>query len=157
MICRTLLFILRVLTSAPTGPLLQSHHHEKSKLLTSQTAPSGASTQLAGTRGHIARFTNRTIQALRQKDLLVCYRKRSRSQVLSLSESTWLFQARDGLCSARILRDCGTNVVQLQIGAANSGRHLRDQSRTIVPSRGVLAARCHRLFTHQRSPCLVFL
>jgi hypothetical protein len=34
---------------------------------------------------------------------------------------------------------------------------LRDQSRVAIQTRGAVAATCHRLFAHQRSPCLACL
>lgn len=157
MISPILLFLSNLLTSAPTGPPLHPHHHEKRKLFISKTAPPATSTQLARPCRHTSRIVTRKIQTLWQENLLVRYRKGPRTKVLSFRQQARLFQTRDGLCSTGVQRRSGTNVVRLQIGARNSGRNLQHQSRVIVPTRGVLAVPCRRPFARQRSPCSVFL
>jgi hypothetical protein len=157
MIWQILLFVLRLLTSAPAGPPPHQHTHERTKFCIPQTASPGPFTQPAATRHSTSRIADRAIQTLWQTNLLVCHRKGPRSEVLFVCESPRRFQTRNGLCSTRIQRTGGAAPIQLQIGARNSGRRLQHQSRIVIPTRGVLAAQCLRLFARQRSPCLVFL
>lgn len=155
MICRILLCVLKLLTSAPTGPPTQPLQHEKSKLRISHTSPTRAVTQTPTARCSSSRIIDRTIQALRETDLLVREGKRSRSEVLFICESPRLFQTGNGLRSTRVQRARGITLGQLQNGPRNSGRYLRHQSRVAIPARGAVAAPCRPL-ARQRSPCLVF-
>lgn len=157
MICQTLLFLLNVLTSAPPGPPPHPYHHEKAKLNTPQTASPGTSAPPASPRRNNSRIPNRTIQTLRQANLLVCNRKRSWSEVLPVCESPRLFQTGNGLRSAGVQGTGGLTLVELQSGARHLRRDLQHQSRIIIPTRGVVVTACRRLFARQRSPCLVFL
>jgi hypothetical protein len=156
MICQTLIFSVILLTSAPTGPPLQPIRYERSKFITSQTSSKRAFTKASTARCNASRFIDRTIQALRKKNLLVRDGKRPRSEVLLVRESPRLFQTGNGLRSTRVQRAGGATLGQLQNGPRNPGRDLRHQSRIAVPTRGAVAATC-RLFARQRSPCLVSL
>lgn len=157
MICRPVSFLVALLTSAPTGPLSTPPAHGKSKLRIPQTPASRPPSQTATAGCTTPRLINRTIQALRQENLLVCERKRSWPEVLLVCQSPGRIQTGNGLRSTRVQRTCGAALGKLQIDARNFGRNLRHQSRTIIPTRGVLAAPCRRLFARQRSPCSVFL
>lgn len=152
MICQILLFLMNLLTSAPTGPPAPPVHHEKPQLCISQTASPGTPQPPAFPCENSSRLINRTLQALRKTKLLVCNRKRSRSEVLPVGQSPWVFQTANGLRSTRIQGTGGSTLGQLQIGARNFGRHLRNQSRVTIPARGAVAAECRRLFPRQRSP-----
>jgi hypothetical protein len=157
MICQILLFVLKLLTSAPPGPLPHPPPYEKSKLSITQTPPARPLVQTSTSRRSTARIANRKIQTLRQADLLVRDRKRSRSKVLFVGESPRIFQTGNGLRSAGIQGTSAIALDQLQTGARNSGRCLQHKSRAAIPSRRALVAPCRRLFARQRSPCLAFL
>ena len=157
MICQPLLFRSRNLTSAPTGPLPHPLDHENAKLYTPQTTPSGTSAQPSSARRSNSRITDRTIQTLRETNMLVCNRKRSWPEILPVCESPRLVQTGNGLRSTRVQRTGGLTLVELQSGARHFGRNLQHQSRIIIPTRGVVVTACRRLFARQRSPCLVFL
>ncbi len=156
MICKTLLFLLILLTSAPTGPPPHPHPHEKSELQTSKTPTPRPSAQSSAARFSTSRIVDRTIQALRQANLSVRKREGSRPEVLLVCKPPWLFQTEDGLRSTRIQTRRGIVFSQLQVDARNSGRDLLHQSRVTITKRGVVATPCRRLFARQRSPCLVF-
>ena len=157
MICQILLFALNYLTSAPPGPPPQPLHHEKPKFCISQTTAPTTPEPPAISHRNSSRLVDRTLQALRKTKLFVCNGTRTRSEVLPVRQSSRLFQTGNGLHSTGVQGTGRGAPLKLQISSRNVGRHLRNQSRAAVQTRGAVAASCHRLFARQRSPCLVSL
>ena len=104
---------------------------ETSRALAPQVAASGLSP---------SGLLDRALQALRQSQLQVCERTRSRAQILPLCELPGQL-APNGLRPAGRVRAGQRVLGQLHPDSADPGRDLRDQSRTATSARAALRGR----------------
>lgn len=157
MIRQNLLFFAVLLTSAPTGPPPHPTGNGTAHFYIPQKTPPRASTQSATPRRSTSRITNRTIQTLRQTNLLVRARQRSWTEILLVRQPSRLIQTGNGLRSNRIQGARRVVSFELQIDSRHLGRDLQHQPGVVVSTGRILVERCLHLFAHQRFPCLAFL
>jgi hypothetical protein len=100
-------------------------------------APSSAAAPAAAARCHPAWLSYRALQTLRQARMQVCRRPRSWSQVLSFGELPGP-AAANGLRATGALRADLRVPGQLPASSRAFRTDLRDQPRTVTPSRGAL-------------------